>query len=152
GRIHPRVQVPEQALPQAPRGDRHARKLHPQHRQAEAPQAAVDAPGLAELLQPDRGGSPHAGVGRLSGSGHSSATTLDATRSELAMIVSPGPTPSDVGRELPSTAKMSGFANIRQSGSRTAWAGSLPNRRVPHWWATCSCDLYRAAMQYTAPD
>ena len=37
------------------------------------------------------------------------------------------------------------------SGSTTACAGSLPKRRVPHWWATCSSEGKDLAVQNSAP-
>ena len=54
---------------------------------------------------------------------HTSFVTMAATRRALAMTVRAGPTPSEVGRKLASTTNTFGWPYIRQSASRTAWAG-----------------------------
>ena len=129
--IHPGIHVPKEPQPESPRGNRNARQLDGEDREAEPHQAAVNAAGLAKLFQPDRHALLDRSDRQLSDL-QISATTLAATRRAFAMIVRPGPTPNEVGRKLPSTAKTLGLAYIRQSESRTAWAGSLPKRSVPH--------------------
>ena len=81
-----------------------------------------------------------------------SATTLDATRSALAMIVRPGPTPSDVGRKLPSTAKTSGFAYMRQSGVEHGMGGVVAEAKGPALMGDVLVGRVRLReRQYTAP-
>ncbi len=125
------IHVPKEPQPESLRRDGDARQPDGEGRQAQPQQAAVDAAGLAKLFQVDRQ-APLDASDESSPAARSRPPPCAATRKALAMIVRPGPTPNDVGRKLPSTANTLGFEYIRQSESRTAWAGSLPKRSVPH--------------------